>query len=248
MCGIFGVVAQAVCFSHQELTRICDDLFRLSESRGKESSGLAVLTDRAIAIYKQPTVASTLIKSGEYHALLRRFGNDGRNGSDTRHTSIALMGHARLVTNGGQENHDNNQPVVKDGIVGIHNGIIVNDATLWQEFPALQRRSQVDTEVLLSLIRHFYLQSGHLTSAIRAAFQRIEGTASIAAMFADLNVMALATNNGSLYICNSLDGDAIIFASEQHILQQLTRYPYLRKQLDRSSIQQLKPGFGRLLN
>lgn len=246
MCGIFGIVAKAARFSHQELTRICDDLFRLSESRGKESSGLAALTAETIAVYKQPAAASVLVKSDEYHALLRRFDGDGVDGSGR--TPIALMGHARLVTNGSQENHDNNQPVIKDGIVGIHNGIIVNDTALWQEFPTLQRRSQVDTEVLLSLIRHFYLQSGQLTDAIREAFQRIEGTASIAAMFTDLNVMALATNNGSLYTCRSFGGDATIFASEQYILQQLAHYPYLRKQLDRSSIRQIEPGSGCILS
>ncbi len=248
MCGIFGIVAKASSLSQRELTKISSDLFRLSESRGKESSGLAVLTTEAIAIYKQPASASVLIKSSEYHSLLRRFDGDGANGSGAAQVPITLMGHARLVTNGGQENHDNNQPVVKDGIVGIHNGILVNDAALWQEFPTLQRRSQVDTEVLLSLIRHFYRQSGQLTDAIRAAFQKIEGTASIAAMFTDLNVMVLATNNGSLYMCSSFDGTAYIFASERHILQRLAQYSYLRKKLDPSSIQQITPGSGSVIS
>ena len=42
-----------------------------------------------------------------------------------------IFGHSRLVTNGTQLNSDNNQPVVKDNIIGIHNGIIVNSDSLW---------------------------------------------------------------------------------------------------------------------
>ena len=58
------------------------------------------------------------------------------------------MGHARMVTNGSAESHENNQPVILDGIVCIHNGIIVNDEQLWAAHPDLQRKYEVDTEVL----------------------------------------------------------------------------------------------------
>ena len=54
-------------------------------------------------------------------------GGNGRLGC-----SVAVMGHSRLVTNGAQENNQNNQPVVAGDMVGIHNGIIVNDEELWQ--------------------------------------------------------------------------------------------------------------------
>ncbi len=37
------------------------------------------------------------------------------------------------------EINTNNQPVVKDGAVGIHNGIIVNDDELWKSFPAIKK-------------------------------------------------------------------------------------------------------------
>ena len=43
------------------------------------------------------------------------------------------FGHARLVTNGSQLNDSNNQPVVKDDIICIHNGIVVNADDLWKK-------------------------------------------------------------------------------------------------------------------
>ena len=60
---------------------------------------------------------------------------------------VLILGHSRLQTNGQSEINTNNQPVVKDGVVGIHNGIIVNDDKLWKSFPELKKKYDVDTEV-----------------------------------------------------------------------------------------------------
>ena len=54
--------------------------------------------------------------------------------------ALAIVGHSRLATNGTQSNVDNNQPVIVNGAVGIHNGIIVNDEQLWQKHPELRRQ------------------------------------------------------------------------------------------------------------
>jgi len=69
--------------------------------------------------------------------------------------TFSLFGHARLVTNGTQLEDENNQPVVKDGAVGIHNGIIVNGEELWAKNTGLERKYEIDTEVMLSLVRNY---------------------------------------------------------------------------------------------
>ena len=53
---------------------------------------------------------------------------------------FSLFGHARLVTNGSQLHEVNNQPVMKDGILIIHNGIIVNADELWEKYPEINTR------------------------------------------------------------------------------------------------------------
>ena len=242
MCGIFGIVAERNALPGAIVKETTNDLFKLSESRGRESAGMAAISDNTISVYKRPVPASTMIKSHEYQSLLAQIL------SDSPQRAIVLMGHSRLVTNGSQENHENNQPVIKDGIVGIHNGIIVNDEALWQEFPALQRQYQVDTEVILSLIRHFYGQTGSLIEAVRSAFQQMRGTASIATLFTDLDVILFVTNNGSLYTCASTKEDAYVFASERYILEQLTKRSYLRGKFDKADIIQVQPGFGYLID
>lgn len=244
MCGIWSITAKRDTVSCETVLRVSDDLFRLSESRGKESAGAAILSQDVISIYKQSVAASKMISSREYRAFAQR----ALDVVGVRSRPVVMMGHSRLVTNGSQENHNNNQPVVKDGIVAIHNGIIVNDGALWQAFPTLQRTCQIDTEVLLALIRHFFRQMQSLTDATRLAFQQIQGTASIAAMFDDLNAMVVATNNGSLYTCSSDAQDMHIFASEEYILRQLIKKTYLQRRLARVQVHHIAPGFGYIIN
>jgi glutamine---fructose-6-phosphate transaminase (isomerizing) len=131
------------------------------------------------------------------------------------------MGHTRLVTNGFQSNADNNQPVIARGTVGIHNGIIVNDGELWRRYPDLSRKSEVDTEVLVSLVRRFYDESGDLAAATQRAFAEVQGAASIAFLFDALDALLLATNTGSIHYVANEKRTFFAFASERFILQRL---------------------------
>ena len=83
------------------------------------------------------------------------------------------MGHSRLVTNGSQLNDLNNQPVVKDGIIGIHNGIIVNENELWSRHPEIQRTSEIDTEVMLALIRKYIRDDWDVATAVSKTVNEI---------------------------------------------------------------------------
>lgn len=203
---------------------------------------MAVRSGDVIEVYKDAVSATSLLQSKPYRALIEKtFGGKG-GGLLSEPTTV--IGHSRLVTNGSMEIHDNNQPVITGGAIGIHNGIIVNDDALWQSVPGLRRSFQVDTEVLLSLIRKFYGETGDLVIAVRSAYRLIRGTASIAVLFNDLNALLLATNNGSLYTCSSERGGAHIFASEEYILRTLTSRRYLRQAIGHPEILHLKSGFG----
>jgi hypothetical protein len=234
--------------------RSLDELFRLSESRGKEASGAAFLSGGAIRVAKHPIAASDLITRKEYRDALKRVfaergnGKGGNGDAGKSSQAIGIMGHSRLVTNGGQQIHDNNQPVVTSGMVGIHNGIITNVDDLWTRFPDLHRRYDIDTEVLLSLIRKIYAERGDLAEAVRGAFRLIEGAASIAVFFEDLNCFLLTTNTGSLYLAEDSNKDAFLFASENYILRTLLSRRFLRPHFDGRSVHQVLPGTGYVLD
>ena len=177
---------------------------------------------------------SNFLASPKLHKLL-----DEARQRATR--TLAITGHSRLATNGTQSNVDNNQPVITHGAVALHNGIGVNDAALEQRF-AIDRVGELDSEVLAAVLRDKLVASGDLVASTRATFAAIEGSASIAMMFEDLDVMLLATNTGSLFQLTNETGTVTAFASERFILQRVLADRDLGKRLGDCRIEQIRAG------
>jgi glutamine---fructose-6-phosphate transaminase (isomerizing) len=205
--------------------RVIERLFLLSESRGKESSGIAVKDplSRAISVLKRSIPASELIRSREFEQYFDRAiaaNSDLAHASATR-KPLAVIAHARLVTDGSQENVDNNQPVIKDGCVVVHNGIVTNVQALWESRPDLTRLYGVDTEIIASLVRGGTRSGRSLEGSVVDLFKQMEGAASIAFLFDDRDKLLVATNTGSFYYAHDLPSEIFFFASERYILQTL---------------------------
>jgi predicted glutamine amidotransferase len=226
MCGIFGIVVAPGGEPPLQVTRTVGELFRLSESRGREASGIAVLDGDTIRVLKQAGPASELRRTRSYRRVM-----------PTR-SPVAIIGHSRLVTNGAQFTPGNNQPVIAGQMVGIHNGIIANVEELAARYPDLGRRNEVDTEVLLLLIRRFHRETRSLVEGVRRAFAEIEGVANVAIMLEDYDQLLLATNNGSLYLTHR-SGSAV-FASEELFLSSVVG--------DGRSIEHVVAGTGALID
>jgi tRNA(Ile)-lysidine synthase TilS/MesJ len=233
MCGILGVFSpNNEEFNRKYFKKVTDELFKFSENRGRESAGICLLSDNIIKVYKQPTPASELLKSQTYNELFRF--------QDFRH--VFAIGHARLVTNGDLDTNINNQPVSKDNIIGVHNGIITNVEELWSKNKNLNRKYEVDTELFLSLIRKHLKAEKGLSYAIGQTFKAIEGAASVGLMFTDLKTNVLATNTGSLYYALSDKKDILVYASEYDILHSLFKALNFNKFFTKAKIEQLPPG------
>jgi glutamine---fructose-6-phosphate transaminase (isomerizing) len=248
MCGIFGiVVAENSDCSNEQIDILTRKLFLLSESRGKEASGIAIKKGSSIYVFKQAIPASKLIKSSKFKDMMQIISEESSIKDRRGKRSLAIIGHARLVTTGAQQSNTNNQPVIKDGAVGIHNGIIVNDNELWKRFSEINRQYDVDTEVILGLIQ-MYNKNASLASAIRDTYANLEGTASIGVLFKNYNQLAIATNNGSLYVCINGARDLLVFASEKYIIIQLILEKKLKNLWKDPQILQVKPNSGYIIN
>lgn len=235
MCGIFGVICASDQPGERELARaVAVSLLRFSETRGREAVGIAVHDGARIEVLKQGGSVSDFLASPKLHQLL-----DGALARASR--TLAITGHSRLATNGTQSNVDNNQPVVTPGAVALHNGIVVNDRALEQRY-AIQRTGELDSEVLAALLRARLSETKDLVRAARETFQAIEGSASVAMMFDDLDVMLLATNTGSLFQLTNADGSVIAFASERFILQRLLEDKAVGKRLGDCHVEQIRAG------
>lgn len=242
------MIGENLKISPKELMKISNTMFKFSESRGKEASGLAIRFKESIYILKEPISSSRLVKTSQYKKLfdfiLRTEGYDGNR----LHAPFLILGHSRLQTNGSSEINTNNQPVVKDGSVGIHNGIIVNDDNLWKSFPTLKKKYDVDTEVFLSLLQMFRAQGKSTVESVRLVFEQIEGSASVAVEFDNENNFVFATNTGSLFFSLGKNEKILVFASEKYILQQTLNNKSLKALFAGRSITQVKAGQGYLLD
>jgi glucosamine--fructose-6-phosphate aminotransferase (isomerizing) len=189
MCGIFGLIPRNECHSRTLLI-----LSEKSQRRGSDASGLFLFRDGSYKLLRSNDLLMRTIKVNTH--------------SDIQF----VMGHSRLVTNSEKDN----QPInYKNDVVVIHNGIIVNDYSIWQSIN--QTRSlEVDTEVLAAIV-HDELSNGNEISTIpQKIFELCEGAISAAIAIPKLGKLLLLSNTGDLYFANSTHGFA--FASESTTL------------------------------
>ena len=229
MCGIFGFSGNSkIAGSELQLIKA---LLILSESRGKEACGLSIETNSEINYLKAPIPASDLIKTSNFNLQVSK--SLGINFK-------TVIGHSRLVTNGYEQDNNNNQPVVKNGIIAIHNGIIVNDKTLWNLIGHENKKSELDTELIPTLIDYIQQTEKNSIVSVQKMFLKIEGVANIALLFEDRQELLLATNNGSLYYLSNEDNSLFIFSSERHILNEICK-KFKNLNFDSNAIKHLKP-------
>jgi len=240
MCGIFGVVFQCgAAVPRTDFRKILKHVAESAESRGKDSSGMVLrhVAGPVMDVFKGNLRISELLSQREMSEALDSFfveHTEGKSG-----VSVAI-GHSRLVTNGSQLQDYNNQPVVKEGIIGIHNGIITNEDEIWAHYPELKREYEIDTESLLALMALELETTGNVGDAFDAVVSRIRGTYSVALLFERRPALMLATNNGSLYYLSDRDS-FLVFSSESWPLAQLKK-KMPETLFSRSEILQVRPG------
>jgi glucosamine--fructose-6-phosphate aminotransferase (isomerizing) len=192
MCGIFGIISDApVVKSELEL------LAHHAEQRGKDSSGLYLIDGTLHQIYRSPHSISKLLGSlGPYHGKF-------------------VMGHSRLITNGLADN----QPVYRDSVCLIHNGIVVNHEAIWPKLNK-KRNLEIDTEVIAAIAADVVEQTGSATGVAAKVLDLCQGVVACALALPKLGKICLFSNNGSLYV--GFKGNSVYFASEQYPLTQLS--------------------------
>lgn len=191
MCGIFGII------SHSAWPK--DDLVKLShhaEQRGRDSSGLLFYRGDGYHVHRADySISKLLPKARPFDASV-------------------VMGHSRLITNGLGDN----QPVVRDGICVLHNGIVVNDEEIWAQI-GKQRNLQIDTEVIPAIAAQHLEQGGAVANIPAAVLGHCKGVVACALAVPKLGKLCLFSNNGSLYVGHK--DQAVYFSSEEFPLEQL---------------------------
>lgn len=191
MCGIFGIISQST-WPKGDLV----DLTRYAQQRGRDSSGLLFLRDGAYNVHRADFQISRLLsESRPYDAAF-------------------VMGHSRLITNGLGDN----QPVLRDDICVIHNGIVVNHEEIWAKI-GKERQLLVDSEVIPAIAAAHLEKGGAVEDIPGAVLGLCKGVVACAMVLPRIGKLLLFSNNGSLYVGRK--GDATYFASEAYPLSQV---------------------------
>jgi predicted glutamine amidotransferase len=227
MCGIFGVISK---HKENKPNAIFETLLIESDKRGKEASGFAILgqNQKALLVNKIPFSGKELLQTKVYKDIKKELVN----------TEFFLgIGHSRLVTNGYEQHNYNNQPIVADGKIVIHNGIIVNTDDLWKKYPNTIKKTDLDTELIPTIVNNALQNKQSYSESIRKVFNEIEGIANIALLDVQKTFMTIASNNGSLYYVFDAKTQLFLFASESIFLSKAIKSIGLS--VDVNSIQQL---------
>lgn len=190
MCGIFGIIKDNNSINHNELEKLVTH----SRQRGRDSSGLLCLENNKYSVVR----ADFDIKKLLHKVSL----ND---------TPIVL-GHSRLITNGLADN----QPVIRDNIVAVHNGIIVNNNEVWSEL-TVERKYQIDSEVIVAIAEECLANNVSIEVIPSKILSLCKGVVACALLLPRLGKLLLFSNNGSLYLGEK--SSTKYFASERYALE-----------------------------
>lgn len=191
MCGIFGQISSSKINKEN-----FEKLVKHSEQRGVDSSGLIYYDNNRYKISRADyNIEKLLNKLKPYNSHI-------------------VLGHSRLITNGLGDN----QPVIRDNICAIHNGIIVNEKEIWEKL-TVQRKYQIDSEAIVAIAEEHLKNSGEVAELPKKILSLCRGVVACALLLPQYGKLLLFSNNGSLYV-GYIEED-IYFASERYALDEI---------------------------
>ena len=189
MCGIFGRIS-ASQLSQNDI----DVIVKHSEQRGMDSSGLV------------------FFDNGKYHVERADYKIEKLVARVKPYQSEFIFGHSRLITNGLEDN----QPVVKDSVILVHNGIIVNEDEAWAQLK-VKRTQVIDSEIIAAIAIEHLQEGNTVESLANKILNQCKGVVACALLLKEHGKLILFSNNGSLYVGSNSNGN--YFASERHALK-----------------------------
>lgn len=163
MCAIFGLgFMKGHKVADTSMVRdIVRTLFIENQTRGRHAAGLAFVNSATINVVKKNVCGDRLIELPEYEAAEHKFmtfstAPPGQKGKIAKEPPISFVGHCRWKTKGTELDNVNNHPIIREDVVGVHNGMISNDDRIFRIYEkTFPRNGRVDSEIIFALIEHF---------------------------------------------------------------------------------------------
>lgn len=164
MCAIFGLgfLKGHKINSNNMARNLVRTMFLENEVCGRTASGIAYVSADNIKVVKTNVKATEFIDLPEYDSTettcmdVSTVSKDRLKNGLVNSPPISIIGHCRLKTKGTELDNKNNHPIVRDSVVGVHNGCVHNDDVLFERYSeSFSRNGEVDSEIIFALIEHF---------------------------------------------------------------------------------------------
>jgi predicted glutamine amidotransferase len=169
MCGLAGLVIGRKERSPKELraiTKRFSNLMVATQIRGRHATGAFVVSKSGIEYHKAPLPADKMVKTDDWKKLMQGVDND----------TVAIVGHVRFATQGSPSDNSNNHPIIQDNIIGVHNGVILNDCEICDKYPY---EEEVDSAAIFSMLSSKSIKSRLSTAIIGDALPELSGDFAI---------------------------------------------------------------------
>ena len=210
MCSLYGWLDYQGVVPHKILKKLTQSLANEAEERGTDASGISYVRDNEIVIYKRPRPAHKL------HFCPPE---------GTR----ALMGHARMTTQGSEKNNQNNHPFIgKTGDISwslAHNGIVYNDKELRKEKQLPVTSIETDSYIAVQL-----LESQHKLDfeSLRYMAEAIHGSFTFSVLDEN-NSLYFVKGSNPLCLLHFASLGLYVYASTESIMQKALKHVGLNK-------------------
>lgn len=214
MCALFGWLDYKHIISNKVLKKLTQALANAAEERGTDAAGISYIRDGQVVIYKRPKPAHKI-----------RF-----NAPDS---TIAIMGHTRLTTQGNQKFNFNNHPFpghADKEFSFAHNGVLYNDVELRKEKHLPNTHIETDSYVAVQLIEQ---QKKLDFNSLRNMAETVQGNFTFTILDEDNSLYIIKGSNPICLLHFEMLG-IYVYASTESIMKNALRkvnilsFPYTR--------------------
>lgn len=198
MCGLFGFSTYREKVTH-DLTKLTNSLALQSSARGTDATGIAFCANGHIQIHKEAAPAHKLTFT---HPVRTR----------------ALIGHTRHSTQGSERQNRNNHPfsgcVPNTRFALAHNGVLINDDILREQYQLPKSKIETDSYVAVQLIARRKELS---FASLRFMAEVLEGSYSFS-ILTDRNEVYLVKGDSPITLLRFPEEKIYVYASTDEIL------------------------------
>ncbi len=215
MCGIFGIFSNNLKnYSKNKLLDDISTIANLSSVRGSDTFGISLFLKNKIYTYKsfkspELTVNCEIFKE----RIIKNIRKNNLN-------SVSYIGQTRLVTTGSKFIYENNQPIVTNKILGIHNGIFF-EKKLFNKYKKVNfedYNQKSDSSIFFEEIDK--LDKKNFIKSYLKFIKQKKGNYSIAFRHITENKIIISSNTGSLFYIYDAHSN-FYFASEKKNIKEI---------------------------